>query len=139
MEPNTFLCQVCAEWKPLDAFPKRRGRPKQVVLEPKPNERCKTCRNKFKNRKYFAARQDVLLELAKENGLKCQCCNETSVAFLTVDHVNGGGNKERGTGSKKNYWFRILNKIQAGSKEYRILCMNCNWAVRNGDTCPHQF
>lgn len=47
-------------------------------------------------------------------------------ASLQIDHVNGGGNKER-KNNYSNYYRIILKKIQEGSKEYQLLCTNCNW------------
>jgi hypothetical protein len=46
---------------------------------------------------------------------------------LCIDHVNGGGTKERRNAkSYDQYLNSILNKIKAGSKDYQLLCANCN-------------
>jgi hypothetical protein len=54
-------------------------------------------------------------------------CNDK--ACLQIDHVNGDGYKER-----KLYPYKvirvILEKIQSGSKDYQLLCANCNWIKR---------
>jgi len=44
---------------------------------------------------------------------------------LTIDHVNDGGNRERKT-QGSSYHIYILNKIKKGSKDYQLLCSNCN-------------
>ena len=31
----------------------------------------------------------------KEYGKKCRCCGVIEIEFLTIDHINGGGNKHR--------------------------------------------
>lgn len=45
---------------------------------------------------------------------------------LQLDHVNGGGTKER-QNCKKHYWNYIYNKILDGAKDYQLLCAYCNW------------
>lgn len=67
---------------------------------------------------------------------RCACCNESTLQFLTIDHVNGGGCKHRKEiGSGIYYWLK-RNKYPDG---FQVLCMNCNWGkARNKDTCPHK-
>ena len=66
-------------------------------------------------------------------GIKCVVCGESDWRCLQIDHVHGGGNEERkklchGThGSNQTYYREILKKIKGGSKDYQILCANCNW------------
>lgn len=68
-------------------------------------------------------------------GGKCECCGETESVFLTIDHINGQiGRKKKETGETA-YRKAIKNY---NPKEFRVLCMNCNSAVRFGRTCPHQ-
>lgn len=54
-------------------------------------------------------------------------CNDR--ACLQIDHINGDGYKER-----KLYPYKvikvILEKIKVGSKDYQLLCANCNWIKR---------
>jgi hypothetical protein len=50
---------------------------------------------------------------------------------LQIDHIHGGGNKRRKNNHSNNvYYKRILNEIKAGSKDYQLLCANCNWIKR---------
>ena len=66
-------------------------------------------------------------------GIKCVVCGESDWRCLQIDHVHGGGNEERkklchGThGSNQTYYREILKKIKDGSKDYKLLCANCNW------------
>lgn len=70
-------------------------------------------------------------------GGKCACCSEAERRFLAIDHVNGGGHKERrriGSGAA------LYNKI-IGLKfppEYQVLCHNCNMAKGLYGQCPHK-
>lgn len=73
-------------------------------------------------------------------GYRCVCCGETEKVFLVIDHINGGGNKERskigpkGTrGGAGQYWTLVKRGFPSG---YQVLCHNCNFAKTRG-TCPH--
>ncbi len=69
-------------------------------------------------------RQSVLEIL----GLKCAECAFSDIRALQVDHVNGNGFKERKTERKiGNPYKLMLQKVMAGSKDYQVLCANCNW------------
>jgi hypothetical protein len=72
-------------------------------------------------------RRKEILEIL---GNKCVRCGYAGIA-LQIDHVNGGGSKERiKDGSDKHYRL-MLKRIQAGSKDYQLLCANCNWEKRH--------
>ena len=71
-------------------------------------------------------------------GRKCQCCNETIVEFLTLDHIQNDGNTKRKTGEHGG-----SQAYRAAVKEYqphlyRVLCMQCNWARGQYGECPHK-
>lgn len=69
-------------------------------------------------------------------GLICACCGEREFAFLTIDHVNGGGSEE----AKKSRTPIYVRLRRAGYPPgYQILCYNCNCGRhRNGGVCPHK-
>lgn len=46
---------------------------------------------------------------------------------LQIDHINGDGVRYKDGGF---YIFRILQEIKKGSREYQLLCANCNWIKR---------
>jgi hypothetical protein len=75
-------------------------------------------------------------EMLTSYGRSCACCGESIEAFLTLDHINGGGHKERKEFGANTVLFKLK---QAGWPKdgYRILCMNCNFATRFGRPCPH--
>lgn len=72
-------------------------------------------------------------------GPKCSCvgCTETTLGFMTIDHVNNDGSKHRkevGFGSAFFYWLKNSNYPPG----YRVLCFNCNTGTStNGGICPH--
>jgi hypothetical protein len=77
------------------------------------------------------------------NTPKCACCGENNIEFLSIDHINGGGNKHRSE-IFKNYkfprsgtgFYRWLIKNDF-PKGFRILCMNCNHSLGHYGYCPH--
>jgi len=66
-------------------------------------------------------------------GNKCICCGETQEEFLTIDHINGQ------TGKKKEDSRVAYRKAvdEFPSKNYQILCMNCNHSFGVYGYCPH--
>lgn len=64
-------------------------------------------------------------------GSKCVKCGFSDYRALQIDHVKGGGRKElRKYAHREAYSLALLKKIKAGSKEYQLLCANCNWIKR---------
>jgi len=67
--------------------------------------------------------------------IRCAICGINDIDVLTLDHINGGGYKERknfckGRGGDRMYSFLKKNNYPSG---YRILCFNCNFkeALKN--------
>lgn len=76
-------------------------------------------------------------ELLAAYGGKCACpkCPETNRAFLTLEHINGGGKEHRKqVGSHSYADLRRRGYPQDG---YTLLCWNCNAGSRFTGTCPH--
>jgi len=49
---------------------------------------------------------------------------------LQIDHVNGGGSEERKKIGGGSLMKLIYEKVKSGSKDYQLLCANCNWIKR---------
>lgn len=66
------------------------------------------------------------------------CCGEKEIEFLAIDHIFGGGNKEKKSlgvyGGIKFYSWLIKMDFPP---RYRILCHNCNNALGFYGYCPH--
>lgn len=95
---------------------------------------CPSCR-------WASAERATALKLATFDtygGLKCACCGETRIEFLSIDHIAGGGNKHRreitGTCGTRFYGWLKKNNYPEG---YQVLCMNCNFAKGHFGSCPH--
>lgn len=85
---------------------------------------------------WHARRVRLKQELVAGYGGRCTCCGESEIAFLTVEHVNGGG---RAHHARRHSTGIYLDVINAGfPAEFTVLCMNCNFARRGNKSCPHQ-
>lgn len=71
-------------------------------------------------------------------GPRCVCCGEDLIGFLTLDHINGDGNKWRREDPRsiKQYsWLRDKGYPEG----FQVLCYNCNCGRdKNGGICPHE-
>ena len=86
------------------------------------------CQNK---ETIYNATRRKLKEIFEFFGSKCAHCGFDNPLALQIDHVNGGGKKERiiRTGTA-TFYRHVLKEIKSGSKEYQLLCANCNWIKR---------
>jgi len=70
--------------------------------------------------------------------LKCNCCGEMTFGFLTLDHINNDGHRQRkkGLNSTGLMPYLIKNNYPSG---FQILCYNCNCgrAHTPDKKCPH--
>lgn len=78
-------------------------------------------------------------EVIDAYGGRCACCGEAEIAFLCIDHINGGGRNER------NKWasfgsLQLYRDLRARGYPpgYQVLCANCNLAKEAPGGCPHQ-
>ena len=82
--------------------------------------------------------REMRTEAFTHYGNACQCCGESTYEFLCIDHVNGGGNKERKLVNRAGYGFLLHLKQQGWPDGYQTLCHNCNLAKGFYGACPHQ-
>jgi hypothetical protein len=97
-------------------------------------------KNRDKQIAYHKARtRAIRLEVLTHYGLFCSCCGEQDWEFLTIDHIEGGGNIHREElkvfGTNFYFWLK-KNNFPSG---YRTLCFNCNCAMGSLGYCPHQI
>lgn len=71
-------------------------------------------------------------------GKICNCCSETILELLTIDHVYEDGKTERSRGlhSRKLLIHILQNNFP---KKYQILCISCNVAKSRYGICPHNW
>ena len=89
----------------------------------------------------LAARKEAKLELKRSvfehYGGRCQCCGESRLAFLTMDHVDGDGAVHRKVDPTAIHivqWL-VRNHLPAG---FQVLCWNCNCSKAYYGACPHE-
>jgi len=64
-------------------------------------------------------------------GGKCVVCGFSDWRALQVDHIKGGGYKERVQGHTPSALLKdIIKSIKNNKKKYQLLCANCNWIKR---------
>jgi hypothetical protein len=69
----------------------------------------------------------VRLEILELLGNKCDVCGFSDPRALQVDHIHGGGQKERKRFSNYFVYLKyVLAQIKTGSKDYQLLCANHN-------------
>jgi hypothetical protein len=80
-------------------------------------------------------------EILELLGGKCIRCGFSDSRALQIDHINGGGYKEKSKFKTTWKWYQfILEQLKNGSKDYQLLCANCNWIKRSEDKeCGKEF
>jgi dCTP deaminase len=63
---------------------------------------------------------------------KCAICGERQLGFLTIDHVDGGGNHHRRRITRGGYSIYVWLRQQGYPKGFRVLCFNCNYGEYRG-------
>lgn len=71
--------------------------------------------------------------------IACECCGESQILFLSLDHKNNDGNKHRKTlragGTTLYAWLKKNNYPAI----FQVLCHNCNMGkAQNAGVCPHK-
>lgn len=111
-----------------------------------PKVYCSSCATKLKAKRT----QDKLDAFNAYGGPVCVCCGETTLEFLSMDHINNDGASHRkhiaasntyrrnkgdwnGSGVDIYAWLR-RNGYPEG---FQVLCMNCNFAKGKYGECPH--
>ena len=104
----------------------RENRKKRYHNDLEFRERIKLIIRKSRKKRHYENRNEIIKLL----GNKCIECGFSDVRALQIDHVRGNGSKERNQFRKKSpyaYYRDILREIKDSSKDYQLLCANCNW------------
>ncbi len=121
---NAFFCTKCDEIKYEHEFHKNKTKKSGY------DSQCKDCVNAASTER----RNKLKITIFNHYGTKCACCGEDNIEHLTIDHVNGGGNKHRKLINRPFYRWLQKNNFPTG---YRTLCMNCNYSYGCYRYCPH--
>ena len=103
----------------------------------KDNDRYKSMKREANSRRNDALRIETFNAYG---GCRCACCGETEMIFLSLDHINGGGNADRKQmGANGGHKFYRVLRDRGFPAGFQVLCMNCNIGKhRNGGVCPHK-
>lgn len=96
---------------------------------PKSQAKHKETRKKWR----LALKYKVIASL----GGKCECCQDDTLPFLQIDHINKDGKKHRSEIGRSTKLLRDMLKYP-NRYELRVLCANCHFAITNLGTCPHK-
>jgi hypothetical protein len=149
MNLNSKTCSICHKELPIKMFHKRSGNTGRL------RSACTTCSKeryydkekqrltvaRFRANHYPEIRRKIWeerLEVLNAYGGKCVCCGETRPEFLALDHILGGGNKERKTGITGVRLIRKLKREGYPAGKIQILCHNCNLSIGFYGYCPHK-
>jgi hypothetical protein len=92
---------------------------------------CRECNGAYQK----IYQQRIKANVMSHYGGRCVCCGETELVFLTIDHISGGGTKQRKETGPGTAFYRWLQKNDYPIG-YQVLCHNCNFAKTMGP-CPH--
>jgi hypothetical protein len=106
---------------------------------------CKTCSKAGRLRRRAAdtaasrrRSRRVVAEVQAAYGGVCQCCGEPNPGFLTLDHIHGGGTRERKRPGTKGSFYERVKRAGFPKNLYRLLCYNCNMSRGCFGYCPHE-
>ncbi len=111
---------------------------------------CKPCEKRRAQKKYIDRKElireqqrlydlSVKMKVIEGYGGKCSCCGESTMEFLTIDHINNDGAEDRRQNGKKSggKLYRWLIQNNFPQENYQLLCYNCNCAKGFFGYCPH--
>jgi hypothetical protein len=145
MEMATKLCPRCQTEKDVDAFSHSSREKdglqyfcKNCLQEINRTQNAKRKKNGLHSyhQKYRRTLRQQVLEKYGGTLPHCQCCGETTLEFLAIDHIEGGGVRHRtDIGQSRLYTWLKKHNFPDG---YRVLCHNCNVSFGIYGYCPHQ-
>lgn len=125
---NTKICAFCKKELSKSMFGGDKNKKGKL------SSYCKECAKLYTRRLRIKYRYEALKHYCGGEPI-CGCCGEKNIEFLTLDHINGGGKKHmQEIGYNIVRWLR-KNKYPSG---FRVLCMNCNFAIGHYGYCPHK-
>lgn len=107
-----------------------KGRPPLVETSLSEGVKVKTIRNKPLSGKEYCRK--VRLLAIEVLGSRCVRCDFGDTRALQIDHINGGGSKERKERNYKgNFHNHVVRSFLNRENKYQLLCANCNWIKRS--------
>ncbi len=108
------ICTGCGEKKPILEYDNKRSQ-------------CKPCIKKY-NKELGQEKKILVLTHYSGSPPRCALCGEDNISVLCIDHIEGGGTKDRKKKGKIGSLAFHYAVIKAGyPSNLRVLCRNCNW------------
>lgn len=78
-------------------------------------------------------RKNPRLVVVEYLGGCCVRCGFSDIRALQIDHVNGGGTREKRNGGTYQMYRRLYRMVLNNEviRDYQVLCANCNWIKRH--------
>ena len=132
--PDRKTCPRCNQEKPIGEFYLLPGGQRSHVW-------CKFCNNEHRKARFREDRYLALLHYS-HGDIKCHCCGERNIEFLSLDHIKDDGAEHRrsigvhrGGGQHFSSWLRKTGYTYA---DLAVSCHNCNMARALYGQCPHK-
>lgn len=143
---KTSYCKSCIN----EVQAKSRDNPQYIYrFNEYQKEWQRSYRKTAKHKEWRARALEIQSKKAKElkqkivlhYGGSCACCGISEICFLSIDHINNDGYKEKGTRKNRVSGYLLYKKIikENYPDTLQILCFNCNLAKQhNRGVCPHR-
>jgi hypothetical protein len=101
-------------------------------------DRYKKLGSKMINKNNVSNQREWRVKAIVKLGGKCCKCGFSDIRALQLDHIYGGGHKERST--RKSDAKKIATDVY-GKEKFQLLCANCNWIKRweNKEGCREDY
>lgn len=135
-EVTEKTCTLCLVTKKSNLFFKRTSSSDGLESQ------CRVCHTQSDAK----SKRKLRLDLVLGYGGKCECCSESRIEFLQLDHKFNDGAEERRLMSrnpkdKSNAIYKLHRRLRRQGfprDRYQLLCANCNWAKGMYGLCPHE-
>ncbi len=129
-----FCSDVC-RWRVGQRERRERGQCQCCGSVSRPGKNtCQPCMKRQTARQRVITRK-LRVRILDEYGGTCACCGESRREFLAIDHIFGGGQRDR-RGARL---YQRLRRQGFPKDRYRLLCHNCNQARGIYGYCPHEI
>ena len=118
----TKICTACELTFPIAGFYKNpMGKYGRHSL-------CKKCYAEKVQIRKKKERAELRLKVIEHlGGPVCKNCGITNIGVLQIDHIHGGGSREKKEIGTQGIRKKILNMSpEQAQQEYQVLCANCN-------------
>jgi hypothetical protein len=158
--PHEIICTKCGQPRPTTNFPHKSGKSqrrsicKRCIRQQRRTKgqcircsnlatpgytRCERCLKADAEKakaKHLRHRQEAI----NRYGGACKHCQENRLLLLTIDHINGGGNRHRQTMGEGGNRIYVWLRKHTYPNGFQVLCYNCNAAkVQLGDNGVHEL